>query len=58
MLQVSLDCLFLIAPSVFPNVYLEVSSSGEETDHHSGIPELTHVSSCNDIKAVDLYIIY
>ena len=35
-----------------------LSSSGEETDYHSGIPELTQVSSYNDIKAVDLYIIY
>jgi hypothetical protein len=35
-----------------------LSSSGEEIYYHSGIPELSHVSSCNGIKAVDLYIIY
>jgi hypothetical protein len=35
-----------------------LSSSGEETDYHSGIPELTQVSSCNGMNAVDLYIIY
>ena len=35
-----------------------LSSGGEETDYHSGIPELTQVPSCNGIKAVDLDIIY
>ena len=35
-----------------------LSSGGEETDYHSGIPELIQVPSCNGIKAVDLDIIY
>jgi hypothetical protein len=35
-----------------------LSSSGEKTDYHSGIPELTQFSSCNGIEAVDLYVIY
>jgi hypothetical protein len=35
-----------------------LSSSGEKSYYHSGIPELRKVSSCNGIKAVVLYIIF
>jgi hypothetical protein len=49
------EYLCYTSPRICP-VFL--SSSGEDTDYHSGIPELTQVSSCNGIKAVDLLIIY
>jgi hypothetical protein len=49
------EYLCYTSPRIYPVL---LSSSGEETNYHSGIPEFTQVSSCNDIKAVDLYIIY
>ena len=43
----------------YPRIcHVILSSSGEETYYNSGIPELTQVSSCNGINAVDIYIIY
>jgi hypothetical protein len=49
------EYLYYTSPRICPVL---LSYSGEETYYHSGISELIQVSSCNGIKAVDLYIIY
>jgi hypothetical protein len=49
------EYLCLTSPRICPVL---LSSGGEEIYYHSGIPELSQFSSCNGIKAVDLYIIY
>jgi hypothetical protein len=50
--------MFSLDATIYVYLYVLLSSSGEEIYYHSGKPELSHVSSCNGIKAVDLYIIY
>jgi hypothetical protein len=60
MLPIYLDCPFLIAPSIFSNVYLVCSSLGLilKTDITSGVVDPTYTHGFSVAKCLNFYIAY
>ena len=49
------EYMYHICPRICPDL---LSSSGEETDYHSRVSELTQGSSCNSINTVDFSMLF